>query len=225
MYTLLISPLLDELSPLVLAFQDMGFSPVSKDVGNLSVYEIKELGLLLTQGGHGKAQFAIQTQHLLDQIQNVSLVICAGAAGGISRSAAVGDIVVATATIEHDYTGRFSKRPLPSFDGSLEHLRMLQSFDYSKNTFKIHFEKIASGDEDVIDPERAQELHDLTSAIAVAWEGAGGARASRFMKIPYLEIRGITDNADHDARNDFYKNLDLVMPRIASLVSVLQKNL
>jgi len=58
--------------------------------------------IILAQGGHGKTQFGIQTQHLLDLIPNISLLICAGAAGGIARFINIGDIVVATSTVEHD---------------------------------------------------------------------------------------------------------------------------
>jgi adenosylhomocysteine nucleosidase len=219
MQTLLITPLSDEFAPLLQAFRAMGTDPVRQSLGRLSVYEIEERELLLAQGGHGKTQFGVQTQHLLDLIPNVSLVICAGAAGGIAPSVSIGDIVIATSTVEHDYHVKFAKRPLPSFDGSPAHLQRMQRLTPLSHGFKVHFGKVASGDEDVIEHCRAQELHTLTGALAVAWEGAGGARASRFMGIPYLEIRGLTDVADNDAPIVFDENLKLIMPRIASLVA------
>ena len=57
----------------------------------------------LAQGGLGKAQFGVQTQHLIDQADNIGLVVCAGIAGSLVSSVSVGDVVVATATIEHDF--------------------------------------------------------------------------------------------------------------------------
>lgn len=224
MHTLLVTPLVGEFTPLLEAFSAMGYVSVSKTVGNLQLYEITELKLLLAQGGHGKAQFGIQTQHLLDLLQDISLVICAGAAGGISHRVNIGDIVVAISTIEHDYNIKFAKRPLPDFAGSLLHIEKIKSLlPLSINDFRIHFGIVASGDEDVIERARAEELHNLTNALAVAWEGAGGARAARFMGIPYLEIRGLTDVADSDAPIVFDENLKIIMPRIASLVVNLQK--
>lgn len=226
MYTLLLTPLIDEFNPLLKAFNAMGYHPASKDMGNLSIHEIKELNLLLAQGGHGKTQFGIQTQHLLDLIPNLSLVICAGAAGGIAHFINIGDLVVATSTIEHDYNLKFAKRPLPDFVGSPAHVKSIQSLsDAHSADFKIHFGKVASGDEDVIERLRAEELHHLTGALAVAWEGAGGARAARFMGIPYLEIRGLTDVADNEAPIIFDENLKVIMPRIAALVVSLQLTL
>jgi adenosylhomocysteine nucleosidase len=226
MYTLLITPLIDELSPLLEAFQAKGYVSALKNVGNLSIYEFEELKLLLAQGGHGKTQFAVQTQHLLDLIPNVSLVICAGAAGGIAHDIDIGDIVIATSTVEHDYNLKFTKRPLPDFVGSPLHIEKMQSLiPFHANGFRIHFGKVASGDEDVIERSRAEELHNLTNALAVAWEGAGGARATHFMGVPYLEIRGLTDIADTDAPIIFDENLKIIMPRIASLVASLQSAL
>jgi len=224
MYTLLITPLMDEFTPLLEAFSTMGYVSASKTIGNLQLYEIAELNLMLAQGGHGKTQFGIQTQHLLDLLQDISLVICAGAAGGIAHQINIGDIVIATSTIEHDYNLKFAKRPLPDFAGSPLHIEKIKSLTTSSiNGFKIHFGKVASGDEDVIERSRAEELHNLTNALAVAWEGAGGARATRFMGIPYLEIRGLTDVADNDAPIVFDENLKIIMPRIASLVTILQE--
>jgi adenosylhomocysteine nucleosidase len=223
MFTLLLTPLIDEFSPLLEAFQSMGHHSITQHAGALIIYEIQELKLFLAQGGHGKAQFGIQTQHLLDILPNVSLVICAGAAGGIAHSIKIGDIVIATSTIEHDYNLKFTKRPLPDFPGSTVHIEKLKSLSSSfSSNFQIHFGKVASGDEDIIERSRAEELRNLTNAVAVAWEGAGGARATRLMRIPYLEIRGLTDVADNEAPVVFDENLKVIMPRIALVVASLQ---
>jgi adenosylhomocysteine nucleosidase len=52
----------------------------------------------------------------------------------------------------------------------------------------------------------------------VAWEGAGGARACAFSQVPFVEIRGITDTADHNAASSFETNLALAMGNIAQLL-------
>ena len=77
---------------------------------------------------------------------------------------------------------------------------------------------MAGGDEDVIDITRGAELRELHNALAVAWEGVGGARASAFSEVPYLEIRGATDTADHEAPAVFDVNLKIVMKNIAYLL-------
>lgn len=145
-------------------------------------------------------------------------MICIGAAGALSEELAVGDLVVATETVEHDYTERFSPHPLPRFPGSGPLLDALRQLPLGSLPFGVHFGIIASGDEDVIELERAAALRKTTEACAVAWEGAGGARACRFSELPFLELRGITDSADHNASSDFYRNLQGAMANAAALV-------
>ena len=77
---------------------------------------------------------------------------------------------------------------------------------------------MAGGDEDVIEVTRGAELRELHNALAVAWEGIGGARASAFSNVPYLEMRGATDTANHEAPVVFYVNLKIVMKNIAYLL-------
>jgi nucleoside phosphorylase len=83
---------------------------------------------LVAPGGHGKTQFAVQAQYLIDWFPSVELVICAGAAGSLALELSVGDIVVGTETVEHDYRLLFATRPLPRFPGhgpSIDALRRL----------------------------------------------------------------------------------------------------
>jgi adenosylhomocysteine nucleosidase len=77
---------------------------------------------------------------------------------------------------------------------------------------------MAGGDEDVIEVTRGAELYKAHNALAVAWEGIGGARAAAFSGVPYLEIRGATDTADHEAPVVFDTNLKIVMKNIAFLL-------
>ena len=70
-----------------------------------------------------------------------------------------------------------------------------------------------------MDGDRRETLHERTGALAVAWEGAGGARACQFSGIPFVEIRGITDRADSDAALDFEENLREAMANVAILLT------
>ena len=87
-----------------------------------------------------------------------------------------------------------------------------------KKDFNIHTGFILSGDEDIVSIDRAQSLYNELNALAVAWEGAGGARAAKFNNISYLQIRGITDNARTDVPESFVQNLPKVMSNIAGVI-------
>jgi adenosylhomocysteine nucleosidase len=188
-------------------------------IGKLPVVQLPDLGVTLARGGLGKVQFAVQTQHLLDSCSDWDLIVCAGAAGALADKVSVGDIVVATTTVEHDYNNKFNKRALPKFDGAEAAIAQLRSVSRSAKAFSVHFGPIASGDEDVVETERKKALHESTGALAVAWEGAGGAKACAFSGVPFVEIRGVTDTADHKAASDFEENLGVAMSNLATLIT------
>ncbi len=203
---LLVTPLKDEYIYLAEGISFFGFESFQDKIGKLNVIRFPKLNLTLARGGHGKTQFAIHTQYLLDRSQN-KLLICAGAAGALSPNIVIGDVIVATSTIEHDYHEKFSIQSKPQFLGHEESISRIRSLRIQNANFNIHFGVMASGDEDVIDIQRGTELHQLHGALAVAWEGAGGARACAFNDIPYLELRSITDNGDYSAPEAFEANL------------------
>lgn len=217
---LALCPLAEELSCVLTALHDLGQGHgEALSVGFLRATYFKELSLVVAQGGHGKTQFGIQAQYFLHQIPSVETLICAGCAGGLSQVQTF-DVVVAEKTIEHDYELKFVKRPLPHFAGHEDGLQKLKKFykDNLPKNFNIHFGTVASGDEDIIEKQRAEELHRQTGAIAVAWEGAGGARAAKFNRKDYLEIRGLSDSADTDAPQDFEANLPVVMNHVTQVL-------
>ena len=219
MSKLIITPMREELDFLLQSCTAAGFHAESATVGKLPVIRLPDLGITLAQGGLGKVQFAVQTQHLLDTCSDWDLVVCAGAAGALAEEVSVGDVVVATRTVEHDYNNKFNERALPKFDGAQAAIAELMSVSHSAKVFSVHFGPIASGDEDVVETERKRALHESTGALAVAWEGAGGAKACAFSGIPFVEIRGVTDTADHNAASDFEQNLEIAMSHLAALIT------
>lgn len=222
---IVLTPLPEEFDSFVAGCAKRGLSVEARQIGRLPAHYYPSLGVMLVRGGHGKTQFGIHTQHVLDHVAFSAnqpahkdlLVICAGAAGALAEGLQVGDVVVATETVEHDYNLKFVRRPLPRFAGdatSIATMRLLAPVN-----FKLHFGVVASGDEDVIEVTRGSDLRERTGGIAVAWEGVGGARACKFNHVRFLELRGITDTANHDAPTDFETNLVLVMDNLVEVLS------
>jgi adenosylhomocysteine nucleosidase len=203
---------------LVQTWQGFGIRSEEARAGRTPIMQLEALGLTVACGGTGKAQFALQTQYLIDGLPSLELVICAGAAGALDERLRVGDVIVAEKTVEHDFRNRFSQRPLPSFSGSAKAIANLKRLLPLEDGFRLFFGIIASGDEDIVDNDRRQSLRKSTDALAAAWEGAGGARACRFNGVDFLEIRGITDSADKHAVADFETNLALAMENIARVI-------
>jgi len=214
---LILCPLAREWSFLVSTFE------ASLDVERLHDLKIEAAYIpdwraLVAPGGHGKTQFAVQAQYLIDRVSSVELVICAGAAGSLAPELSVGDVVVGTETVEHDYRLLFATRPLPRFPGHGPSIDTLRSLAHRISGFRVAFDVIASGDEDVVTTERAQAIRDQTGAACVAWEGSGAARAALFNGIGSLEIRAVTDAADKEAPQRFDANLPIALANLASLL-------
>ena len=169
----------------------------------------EDLGLIVSVAGHGKAQFAVVTQHLVESTGPFGVIIAAGSAGALARNIRPCDIVLATETVEHDYKA-WSKNgaPVPPRHACSSLIReSIEKAQEGQRSFRLHTGAIASGDEDVADEGRAVDIHKKTHALCVAWEGAGGAKAARFNGIPFLEIRAITDAANADSPESFRRHL------------------
>jgi adenosylhomocysteine nucleosidase len=216
---LVVTPIAKELEHLSSYLVKTGFKACNGAAGRLSTIGFPDLDLILSLGGLGKAQFGLQTQHLLDHCPSVHAVVCAGAAGALALDLKVGDVVIASETVEHDCIYRFVNRDAPRFPGNEDLVAQFEKLtDTARDEFDIHVGAVASGDEDIVERSRAEEIERKTGAIAVAWEGAGGARACRFSEVPYVELRGITDAADPDAPRVFGVNLSQVMAHIGWMI-------
>lgn len=195
----------------------VGLDCKKSTLGPLEIIEFPSINTKLALGGLGKVQFGVQTQYLIDKLKSPRAVLCIGAAGALTGEMEPGDIVVATETVEHDIR-KFGHPLIPRFRSDEFLVEQFRELLDGPTACRLHFGPVASGDEDVLNRERREELRNRTGALAVAWEGAGGARACCFSRIPYVEVRGITDAADPKAIDDFYQNLETVMGNLAELI-------
>ena len=220
---LVVCPLERELNLLIKSLTEFGFEAVPVPGARLSLTRVDSLGLLLARGGHGKAQFGIHTQYLLSHHGPIESVFCVGVAGGLCPQLKIGDIVVGENSIEYDYLEKFSPHGnTPKFVANAQLLKDILDVDGDFG-FSLHVGDIASGDEDIVESTRAQALYIETGALAVAWEGSGGARASQFNKVPYVEIRSISDNAREHVVDSFEKHLSLCMANMAQFLIALMR--
>ena len=165
-------------------------------------------------GGHGKVAFALAAQQLIQELKP-RLIIGAGGAGALSPAVKLLDVVVAEAIVEHDFHMKFMPRPKPRFACEAS---LVEELRCHKGATKLHFGTLASGDEDIVDRERAAALHRETQALAVTWESAGLARAALRMRTPFLELRVVTDSASAEAKAEFLKNLQEGMRHLAAVI-------
>ena len=71
----------EEFTALTEELTTLGMPSSSGSHGRITGRSYADGSLFVAQGGLGKAQFGVQTQHLLDHIKDVRLAVCAGTAG------------------------------------------------------------------------------------------------------------------------------------------------
>ena len=151
---------------------------------------------------------------MIDRFQ-VGCVINTGVAGGLHPSLAVGDIVISTDAVQHDFdltAFGYVKGYMSNGDGKsptryhadpeLAALfkaaadEVLDGNKYIEGT-------IASGDIFVDDSALKKELIERFGAAAAEMEGAAIAQAAAANHVPFVVIRSISDLAENEANVSF----------------------
>ena len=212
-------PTTGELESFVSAMESLGCDGIPSSIGKIPCLSYWDGRLLVAQGGLGKVDFAVRTIHIVEQEPSLDGVICLGTCGALSADLAIGDVVIATETVEHDFNRKLTEGPIPRFDSDQTLLDAFRTIQASQSVdLNVVFGPIASGDEGIDSSARARELMDKTGGIVAAWEGAGGAKACQFAGVPYVEVRCVSDLADEDAMTDFKENTPIAMGNLAKLM-------
>ncbi len=169
--------------------------------------------------------FAVTTLHIIERGPPIDGIICLGTCGALDPSLAIGDIIVATETVEHDFNRKLTEGPIPKFKSDPTLLDALKASASSMPaSVSVRYGPVASGDEGIDSVARARELMDKTGGIVAAWEGAGGAKACDFAGVPYIEVRCVSDLADEDAITDYRENTPPAMSNLARYITLFSRH-
>lgn len=190
-----------------------------KKIGESVFYSGKINGkpVVIAKCGIGKVRAALCVQAMIDFF-NVSAIINTGIAGGVSENLTIGDIVLSTDALQHDFdvtafgyapgymcTGHDSDKPtLFHADESLKNL-ISESATLILPSSKIKTGIIASGDKFISDALTRKYLAKQFNATATEMEGAAIAQASSINNVPFIIIRIISDLADGKPNEEYDK--------------------
>lgn len=175
--------------------------------------------VVVAKCGEGKVSAAICAQAMIDHFELWGIVNT-GVAGGLHPSLEVGDIVVSTDAVQHDFDITalgYVKGAMPGHDKSLPtrylaDRELLESFGRAASqALKAHNGgknkwikgTIASGDIFVDDSRLKRELISRFDASAAEMEGAAIAQTAQANRVPFLIIRAISDLAEKQANVSF----------------------
>lgn len=198
--------------------------------------------LLITLAGVGKVAAATTATILIERYR-VQAIIFTGTAGGLAPAAAIGDLVVADAFLQHDMDASplFPRWEVPLYGRSRfptdrvlsERLvcaastalanpnpalsAALQTFGLS--TPSLHRGLVVSGDRFVATAAGSAQLRSaLPDALAVEMEGAAVAQVCSDYGVPFAALRTVSDRADGNAHLDFTRFVADVASRLSAAV-------
>lgn len=183
------------------------------NIGTFVFYKgsIKNKEIVLVECGIGKVNASICTTLLVCNF-GVEKIFFTGVAGGVDSKVNIGDIVVGTYLMEHDYdVTAFGYKPgiIPKMGDSkfyCDAQLIALAYDVAQENImdtKIWKGPIVSGDQFVACENKIKWLSKEFGAYCTEMEGAAVAHVCTVLKIPYLIIRSISDKADSDAKVDF----------------------
>lgn len=175
-------------------------------IGTLNNKEI-----VLVRAGIGKVNAAVCTQILID-VFYVDAIINTGVAGALSPKLEIGDIVISSEAIEHDFDASAFGHGLgviPRMDTSVftsdEHLVKIASEagEALPSSTNLYVDRIVSGDQFIAGMERKKVLVEEFKGFCTEMEGAAIAHVAYLNKVPCVIIRSISDKADDSAEVNF----------------------
>lgn len=176
---------------------------------DLSFYEGKicEKDVILVLCGIGKVNAARGTQILIDNI-GVEYIINIGVAAGINANLKIGDIVIGTSLVQHDFDITHFGHPKGYITGVGQYINadkyLINLFKNSKTDDVITKEGvIASGDIFLTDTKMAEKIKEKFNALCVEMEGASIAQTCYLSGIPFIVIRSISDVPNNKNEIDF----------------------
>jgi len=209
-------------------------------VGKKTVYRgvLNQQEVVVVFSGWGKVASSSTATMLIERYA-ITQLIFTGVAGAVSAQLNIGDVVIGHSFVQHDMDcagvlgiKRFeipllSLTEIPS-SASLQKRAKIAAQDYLKNDLQgdvlqaeldqlgvtqpaIHEGLIASGDQFISSLEKQQELvAALPDLLAVEMEGAAVAQVAYEYDLPFIVIRIISDEANHESMIDFPRFIEQI---------------
>ena len=220
---------LDSILPYLSNRKDFRLFDLDFYSGNISNCEV-----ILVKSGVGKVNSSRATQILIGNLF-VDYIINIGVAGGIDEILNVGDIVLGTKLIQHDFditAFNHNKGYINSKIGDyIESDIYLNSLFLEANkdkSVRIVEGIIASGDIFITDYSMSKKINTKFNALATEMEGAAIAQVCYLSNIPFVIIRSISDVVGKTNLIEYDKflenNCSIVSKLLVKMLDLISKN-
>jgi adenosylhomocysteine nucleosidase len=166
--------------------------------------KLDEKDVIVVKCGMGKVNAGICAQILVDHY-DVGRVINTGVAGSLDAQIDIGDVVISTETVQHD----FDLTPIGYQRGELDSPRMIaipadeemratavEAVKEVASDIQAFEGRICSGDQFVASKEQKESIVSDFQGMCCEMEGGAIAQVCYLNNVPFVIIRAISDKAD-----------------------------
>ena len=191
-------------------------------LGKLKKYEV-----VIVKCGIGKVNAGRTTQVLISEY-SPKYIINTGIAGGLSEQLKIGDIVISTDLIQHDFDVTFlgyAKGYMCTGENNKEPTKYIADKELSEKIKKVlekvggdrtlYCGRILTGDMFVSSKEKREELVKDFDGYCCEMEGAAIAQVASLNKVPFTVVRVISDLPSGKGPED-YNSFELEAARLSS---------
>ena len=202
-----------------------------KKIYDLTFYEatLNNQNIILTESGIGKTNAARTTQILIDYYKPEA-IFNIGVAGGIAKNLKVGDVIISTSLVEHDFDITAFNHPkgyIPNIGNNIPiDNKLLNTTKTILDTNNISYKEglIASGDIFCTKESMATKINTQFNALCVEMEGASIAQTAYLSKTPCLVIRSISDCPDNNNKVTYEEFLETSSNKVAQIMYAILTN-
>lgn len=202
-----------------------------KKIYDLIFYEatLNNQNIILTESGIGKTNAARTTQILIDYYKPEA-IFNIGVAGGIAKNLKVGDVIISTSLVQHDFDITAFNHPkgyIPNIGNNIPiDNNLLNTTKTILDTNNISYKEgvIASGDIFCTKESMATKINTQFNALCVEMEGASIAQTAYLSKTPCLVIRSISDCQDNNNKVTYEEFLETSSNKVAQIMYTILTN-
>ena len=190
---------------------------------------INNVNIVLVKSGVGKVNAARTTQILIDNF-DIDFILNVGSAGSINDELDIGDVIVASKVVQHDFDltafGR-EKVFIPDVGKYFicNEVFVNKLINLNIANIKLKSGVVASGDQFIVDDKVKDNIVYEFGADCVEMEGAAVAQVCYMSNKPFCIIRSISDKPNGNNHIDFNEFLKLASKNCAKIVYELSKNM
>ncbi|MBQ8238181.1 MAG: 5'-methylthioadenosine/adenosylhomocysteine nucleosidase [Oscillospiraceae bacterium] len=192
---------------------------------------LEGLDVVVVQCGVGKVNAAICAQ-ILCSVYGVTHLVNTGIAGSLCADLDIGDMVVSTDAMYHDFDTTPFGYPIGKVPGMpvtypADETMMGYAFSAAEAVNPGHTRtgRVASGDQFVSRKDQKAHIIEVSEALCTEMEGAAIAHTAYRNGVPFVILRAISDKADDSAEMDYPTFEKIAAHRCAEVTKNLARQL